>query len=159
MEILKQTALTVRSDLQALDQVLAVFDSLNQDWIPRKDWLQSQLALAEGFTNAVRHAHHQLPPEVPIEVQMTLTPDSLIIQIWDQGSSFDLENYLEILKNKDKGQDTRFAGNRNSFRQGLPILRKIAAELTYTRQADQRNCLLIVKKFMSSRDFNIIEDI
>lgn len=142
MEILKQTSLKVNSDLQALDQVLAVFDSLNQDWIPRKDWLQSQLALAEGFTNAVRHAHHHCSEEVPIEVQMTLTPQSLLIQIWDYGSPFDLDHYLQTLK----GQDNRFAGHG----QGIPILQKIAAELTYTRQEDNRNCLLIVKKFTSS---------
>jgi serine/threonine-protein kinase RsbW len=139
MKILGQTSLKVNSDLQSLTQVLAVFDSLNQDWIPRKDWLKSQLALTEGFTNAVRHAHHHLPTEVPIEVQMTLTSQSLIIQIWDQGSYFDLENFLQARE----GQDHQFEDHR----QGLPILQKIAAKLSYTRQEDNRNCLLIIKQF------------
>jgi len=139
MKILEQTSLKVNSELQSLTQVLAVFDSLNQDWIPREDWLKSQLALTEGFTNAVRHAHHHLPAEVPIEVQMTLTFQSLIIQIWDHGSYFDLENFLQAIE----GQDHQFARHR----QGLPILQKIAEKLSYTRQEDNRNCLLIIKQF------------
>jgi serine/threonine-protein kinase RsbW len=142
MKILEQTSLKVNSDLQSLAQVLAVFDSLNQNWIPREDWLKSQLALTEGFTNAVRHAHHHLPAEVPIEVQITLTSQSLIIQIWDQGSYFDLENFLQAIE----GQDHQFAGHR----QGLPILQKIAAKLSYTRQEDNRNCLLIIKQFTTN---------
>jgi serine/threonine-protein kinase RsbW len=95
--------------------------------------------VTEGFTNAVRHAHHHLPAEVPIEVQMTLTSQSLIIQIWDHGSYFDLENFLQAIE----GQDHQFARHR----QGLPILQKIAEKLSYTRQEDNRNCLLIIKQF------------
>lgn len=139
MDVLKQVSLKVKSDLQALDRVLSAFEQLNQPWIPRKDWLQSQLALAEGFTNAVRHAHRGLPPDAVIEIQMSLKRDSLTIQIWDQGPPFDIEVSLRRLK----GQDNRLAGHG----QGLPILHKIAAELRYTRTDDQRNCLLVIKEF------------
>jgi serine/threonine-protein kinase RsbW len=139
LDVLKQVSLTVNGELQALDRVLSAFDQLNQPWIPRKDWLQSQLALAEGFTNAVRHAHRDLPSDTTIEIQMSLRRDSLTIQIWDQGPPFDLEGFLQ----RTDAQDNQLAGHG----QGLPILQKIAAELRYLRQGDRRNCLVIVKEF------------
>jgi serine/threonine-protein kinase RsbW len=139
LDVLKQVSLKVYGDLQALDRVLSAFEQLNQPWIPRKDWLQSQLALAEGFTNAVRHAHRNLPPEAIIEIQISLRRDSLTIQIWDQGPPFDIEDFL----NRSGGQDNQLVGHG----QGLTILQKIAAELRYTRTDDRRNCLLIVKEF------------
>lgn len=129
----------VESDLKALDQVLRYFDELNQPWIPKKDWLQCQLALAEGFTNAVRHAHKELPKEIPIEIELILEQDSLEMKIWDHGFPFDLNAFL-LSKRKNVDQ---FAANG----QGLPILQKIAAHLSYLRTEDNRNCLLIVKHF------------
>jgi serine/threonine-protein kinase RsbW len=131
--------LKLESDLKALDQVLGDFDQLNQPWIPRKDWLQCQLALAEGFTNAVRHAHKNLPRDIPIEIEINLEQDGLEIRIWDYGSPFDLNAFLA---NNHKNID-QFAGHG----QGLPILKKIATHLSYLRTEDNRNCLLIVKPF------------
>ena len=141
MNVLRQVSFKVKGDLQSLDYVLGEFDQLNQAWIPRKDWLQSQLALAEGFTNAVRHAHCHLSSEVPIEVEIVLAQDRLVIRIWDQGPVFDMDGFLQGVDS----MANRLAGHG----QGLPILRKIAAELSYTRQTDNRNCLLIVKQFSS----------
>jgi serine/threonine-protein kinase RsbW len=138
-QVLKQISFRVESHLKALDQVLGYFDQLDQPWIPTKDWLQCQLALAEGFTNAVRHAHRHLPSDVPIEVTMTLSRQSLEIRIWDCGPPFDLDGFLQ----KRQGQGNKFAGHG----QGLPILQKIASHLSYTRSDDDRNCLCIVKKF------------
>jgi len=63
----------VDSDLRSLDTVLKYFQQLEPAGIPQKDWLQCQLALAEGFTNAVRHAHRHLPPEIPIEIEIEIT--------------------------------------------------------------------------------------
>ncbi|MBL1211004.1 ATP-binding protein, partial [Geminocystis sp. GBBB08] len=57
------TYFQVKTDLIYLEEVLLQFESVKQDWIRQKDWLQCQLALAEGFTNAVRHAHRNKPLE------------------------------------------------------------------------------------------------
>ena len=57
MKIPTKINIQVPSDLKALDQVLFQFNKIYQASIPQKDWLQCQLALVEGFTNAVRHAH------------------------------------------------------------------------------------------------------
>lgn len=129
----------VNSDLKELDQVLTYFKQLNQPWICKKDWLQCQLALAEGFTNAVRHAHQNLPIEIPIEIEITLNSHNIEMRIWDFGPPFDLDDFI---KNLD-GKNNHLSGHG----QGIPILNKIAAHLSYEHTDDHRNCLLIVKQF------------
>jgi serine/threonine-protein kinase RsbW len=129
----------VESDLKALDRVLGHFDRLERAGIARKDWLQCQLALVEGFTNAVRHAHKDLPAEIPIEVEVELTPTGMELRIWDRGLPFDLEGFLR----EKAGRDTDLSGRG----QGIPILRKVASRLVYQRTPDGRNCLWLVKSF------------
>ncbi|MEG3438974.1 ATP-binding protein [Pannus brasiliensis CCIBt3594] len=129
----------VDGELQSLETVLKYFDQLDRAGIARKDWLQCQLALAEGFTNAVRHAHKNLPPEIPIEIEIELTPDGMDLRIFDHGPSFDLEKYLR----ENLAPDALRSGRG----QGIPILRKIATHLAYQRTPDDRNCLSIVKSF------------
>jgi serine/threonine-protein kinase RsbW len=107
--------------------------------MPTKDWLQCQLALAEGFTNAVRHAHRGLPPEIPIQVEVFLEPQAIEIRIWDCGPPFDLNSFL---KNQNWSQQPL-----SEHGQGLLIMQKISAHLSYTRSEDNRNCLRIVKEF------------
>ncbi len=142
LSVLQQISFKVKSDLKALDEVLGYFDDINQPWIPKKDWLHCQLALAEGFTNAVRHAHKDIAADVLVEIEIKLTSESLEMRIWDFGPFFDLQGFLEA----NAHEDTRFAGHG----QGLPILQKIAAQLSYERTDDERNCLLIVKNFSFS---------
>ena len=141
MNALKSRSLKLSSDLKALDQVLAQFDELYEPFISKKIWIQCQLALAEGFTNAVRHAHRDLPPETPVEVEIKLFPDYLELRIWDSGPPFDLEGKIQQLPPVVEHGAT---GGR-----GLPILDRIADQLTYRRTEDQRNCLYLFKKLES----------
>jgi serine/threonine-protein kinase RsbW len=136
---LKKSTKQVPSDLKALDQVLSWFDQFSQPQISKKIWLQCQLALAEGFTNAVRHAHKELPKDTPVEIEVTLLPGCLEIRIWDWGPPFDLEGMLQRL---GQGVDVQAGGGR-----GIVILHKIADKLSYTRTDDCRNCLFIMKKY------------
>jgi serine/threonine-protein kinase RsbW len=129
----------VPTDLKALDEVLLWFDQHYQPSIPKKVWLQCQLALAEGFTNAVRHAHKGFSSDVPIEIEVTLSSQCLEMRIWDKGPPFDLEQQLQKL---DRNLDQWSGGGR-----GIAILHKIADKLTYTRTDDNRNCLLMVKHY------------
>ncbi len=56
--------------------------------------MQAQLALVEGFTNAVRHAHAHLsaPPRVNLSLQ--ITSQVFCIQIIDHGEPFDFHAAL-----------------------------------------------------------------
>ncbi|GAB4140843.1 MAG: ATP-binding protein [Cyanobacteria bacterium J069] len=137
--MLQSEHIQVETQLSKLNHVLAWFDGLRHDTIPEIVWLQCQLALAEGFTNAVRHAHRNRPPETPIEISVTILNEFLEIQIWDCGPMFNLRKMLEAIPDK---VDRDAAGGR-----GLLLMKKTADILEYRRSPDQRNCLLFVKHY------------
>jgi serine/threonine-protein kinase RsbW len=139
LKVLKQTHFQVTSDLNALNRVLFHFNQIHQPSIPTQFWLQCQLALVEGFTNAVRHAHKGLASNTPIEIKLTLCTESIEIRIWDCGQPFELEHPIQTASKK---QNDLANGGR-----GLQILAKIADRLRYFRTKDERNCLLIIKLF------------
>ena len=87
-------SLQVNTDLNALALVLQWYEQLEHLPIPKQVWLQCQLALAEGFTNAVRHAHKGMPLETPIELEVRVFNESLEMRIWDSGKPFDLKAKL-----------------------------------------------------------------
>lgn len=93
--------LTVSTDLQAISQVLDWYEQLNDLPIPQDVVMQGQLALIEGFTNAVRHAHQGMPLETPIKLEIRVFEKYLEIRIWDYGKPFDLQTKLrEIITTK-----------------------------------------------------------
>ncbi len=139
MKVLRTIKIRVPSDLQSLDEVLTKFNQVYQDFIPLRDWLQCRLALAEGFTNAVRHAHKNLSSDIPIRIEVFLSQTDIKIKIWDYGSAFDLQNF--IAENAQKNNDWLSSGR------GIPIMNKICDRLDYYRTEKQENCLLIVKEF------------
>ncbi|MDL5055187.1 anti-sigma regulatory factor [Oscillatoria laete-virens NRMC-F 0139] len=98
--MLQQAYLTVKSDLSLLNQVQEWFEQFWEDNLQERVWPENQLyrlqlALAEGFTNAVRHAHHNLSPETPIDLELTLWEDRLEIRIWDRGQPFNPDGLTE----------------------------------------------------------------
>lgn len=137
--ILRKSGFQTQTDPDALKAVLAWFDEFQSLPIPPAVWLQCQLALIEGFTNAVRHAHRGLPPETPIEIEVTATTDALEFKIWDQGPGFDFNSTLHR-KLKTTTPDSE--GGR-----GLRIMQRVADTVSYCPTADGRNCLYIYKAF------------
>ncbi|MBE7385362.1 MAG: ATP-binding protein [Leptolyngbya sp. SIO1E4] len=137
--ILKQNSYEAQTDPEALKGVLSWFDGFHDLPIPQEIWLQCQLALIEAFTNVVRHAHAGLPPETPIEIEMTVTPDYLDMKIWDRGPGFDFQ---AMLKRKLQTTTPDSEGGR-----GLRIMYRVADIVEYSKTADQRNCLHIRKRF------------
>jgi len=55
--------------------------------------------VSEAFTNAVRHAHKNLPRETLFELEITVFNERLEIKIWDWGEPFDFPAKL-----KEEGQ-------------------------------------------------------
>ena len=136
MAILDQYEFHVASDLAQLDQVLAECNRINRyDRIPPHDWMQCQMAIAEGFTNAVRHAHGDEFKHCPIGIGLTLAENTLDIRIWDHGKqNFDLEHYID---NLDMQVNEFASGGR-----GIIILKKISSKLAYRHdQQRKQNCL------------------
>ena len=94
LKVLRSIKIEVESDLKALDEVLSQFNTIYHDSIPIRDWLQCRLALAEGFTNAVRHAHKNLPRNTPIRIEVLLNQTTMEIAIRDRGPAFDLHGFI-----------------------------------------------------------------
>lgn len=123
----------------AIPQVLAWFHQFKQPEIPEEVWLKCQLALIEGFTNVVRHAHRNLPAETAIELEVKVLHQCIEIRIWDSGTGFDLQSKLNHL--------THTLSPQSEGGRGLLLMHKIADCLSYCRTPDERNCLLMIKEY------------
>lgn len=139
VKLLQSASMQVKTDLSALNHILAWFDSLLPVEAPQRVKLQCQLALAEGFTNAVRHAHRGKPVDTPIEIEVRLFDQHLEFRIWDYGPPSNLGQILSSLS-QDMDQDAE--GGR-----GLKLIKKVADALSYERIDDQRNCLSVAKNY------------
>lgn len=137
MTLPTQIKIEVKSDLKAVDLVLLQFNKIYNNTILQQDWLQCQLALVEGFTNAVRHAHKNLPPQTPIQIVIDVSLKKIVIRIWDYGEPFDLENFIELVSQKDH--------NWRGSGRGIAIMKKVADTLSYERVSEKQNCLTMVK--------------
>lgn len=136
-KLLKQSRLQVETDVNALVQVLQWFEQFAAPLLPEKLLWACKVALDEGFTNAVIHAHRHLPQTTPIELELKVFPDCLEMRIWDQGEFFDLQAELE----------TRLQLNNplDEHGRGLIWMHELTDELSYQRQPDERNCLFMRK--------------
>ncbi len=118
---------------------MAWFDGFRIIPIPQEDWLQCQLALIEGFTNAVRHAHRGLPPDTLVSIEVTVADAYLDIKIWDQGPGFDFQAML------DQKLETTTADSEGG--RGLRIMYRVADIVEYQQTSERGNCLHIHKQF------------
>jgi anti-sigma regulatory factor (Ser/Thr protein kinase) len=66
--------LRVTTDIYALSKVQEWFKQFKPQ-MPNKVWMQCNLALTEGFTNVVCHAHEHLPEDTPIDIAVELGSD------------------------------------------------------------------------------------
>lgn len=131
--------LQTQTDPNELKSVLAWFDQFQAAPIPHGVWLQCQLALSEGFTNAVRHAHAGLPPATPVTIEVAVGDRTIDIWIWDQGPGFDLRT---VLRHRISQSDPDSEGGR-----GLKIMYLVADRLTYDPVPEGGNCLHLYKAF------------
>ncbi|MBK1988606.1 anti-sigma regulatory factor [Sphaerospermopsis aphanizomenoides BCCUSP55] len=139
LTIVQQDHLTVKSDLKLQNQVQQWFEKFSLQYLTQRGWPESQLhklnlALVEGFTNAVRHAHLALPPETDIEIELSLWMDRLEMRMWDYGKPF----------NPDEVPEPQ-PGTLQDHGYGWFLIRRVADRVVYERDSDNRNCLLIVK--------------
>lgn len=132
----EKRCLQVKTNLAELHQILNWFEQQKLDTIPQLVWLQCQTALAEGFTNAVRHAHSMKSAETPIDIELIFLEQYLEMRIWDYGAPFNLEAMLQTIPEQVSQHAT---GGR-----GLRFISRVADRFHYIREGD-RNCWLFVK--------------
>lgn len=137
-----QSRYKTETDSRVLQSIMSWFDNFHELPIPQDVWLQCQLAVIEGFTNVVRHAHRGLPTKTPIEIEVTVTNEYMDIKIWDYGPGFD---FASVLSNKLQQSNLESSGGR-----GLSIIYRVTDTVEYSRTADQRNCLHMRKYFEES---------
>lgn len=134
-----QEHLVVNSRLEVLSQVQHWFKSVCMSCDAETAWARDYtdrlvIALTEGFTNAVRHAHAGLPPETTIKIDLSFGRDRIEIRILDYGKPFD----PELLEEPQPGELCESG-------YGWFLLRRLADQVTYQRLQDGRNCLSIVQ--------------
>ncbi|MEG3891523.1 ATP-binding protein [Microcoleus sp. Pol10_D6] len=94
----KKNSLHINTDIKAVAQVLSWVDTVFLDPLPIIPLVvlhQCKLAVIEGFTNAVRHAHKNLPLETRIEIEIRVFNEHLEVKIWDWGEPFDFQAKLK----------------------------------------------------------------
>jgi serine/threonine-protein kinase RsbW len=139
---LRSDRIVVNSDINALTQVLDWFAQFNAPPLTYELWWFCQLVLAEGFTNAVRHAHRDLPATTPITVEVQVFSDRIEMRIWDQGLGFDLNGKLQELTQTP--QDPEPEGGM-----GLIFLHKFADVVDYQRYPEQQQNCLFLRKYLT----------
>ena len=137
----KQYHLQVKTELEALKEVLQWFEALVFPLVPQKIGWQCEVALVEAFTNAVRHAHQDLPETTPIDLEVELLPNSLEMRIWDRGQPFDIQ--AKLRKGEKEVNSMEKEGGR-----GLQFIKKLTDELQYLNLPNRRNCLVMRKHYI-----------
>jgi len=134
----RQEHLKIGSRLDLVNQVQRWFSEVCRSLDDDSDWVKGytdrlMLALTEGFTNAVRHAHAKLPPDTHIMIDVAVAPNRVEIRIWDYGDPFN----PELLPEPKPGELLESG-------YGWFLLRRLADKVTYER-IQERNCLFIVQ--------------
>lgn len=140
--------LQVKTDLEQLSSVIEWFEKVTRQRLAETLLWQCEVAITEGFTNTVRHAHQNLSPATTINLQIIFFSDYLEMKIWNWGKPFDLEAKLKTLPSDPPDSWEEEQGR------GLYYILKLMDEVEYIRvDNNQRNCLIMRKK-ISNSNFN-----
>ena len=146
-EQLKSHTLTVESKRENAQVVLDWFDQCKQPHIPIRTWLELKTILGEGFDNVLKYAHQNLPLHTPIDLELNISSNSLILQIWDLGPGLDDPD--KIFKSLEE-VDLMAEGER-----GFGIMRQCADFISYSSPTlDQRQCLIAIKIYEPEGDLS-----
>lgn len=140
--IIHESHLEILTNLSEISRVLKWFEEFEGKSLPTDTLWKIRIALIEGFTNAVRHAHKNKPESTPIIIDGVLFSEQLEIRIWDCGAEFDLAALINTVHEKypdPEEHDAHWGGT---------IFRKLSLEHGWTIQYQclkssipDRNCL------------------
>ncbi|WP_299407573.1 glycosyltransferase family 2 protein [Acaryochloris sp. IP29b_bin.148] len=136
-EALKSHTLTVETKRENVQVALDWFDQLKQPQISIRTWLELQTVLGEGFDNVLKYAHKDLPANTPIDLELNISSNAIILQIWDRGPGLDDPD--KIFKSLNE-VDLMAEGER-----GFGIMSECTDFISYNPTFDQRQCLIAIK--------------
>lgn len=142
-EMIRFDRLIVQTDVNAIARILTWFEAFQHPPVSQAIWLQGQIALIEAFTNAVHHAHAQLPRQTPIKLEAAVYVDRLEIKVWDRGAPFNLvqlidrveQDYPDPLEHEEHWGAALFKKLRDQH----------AWNIEYRCFREGQNCLYLVK--------------
>lgn len=135
----QQGSLRSMSRLEELPSIQTWFEGC-MSGLTHEQQNQLQLAIAEAFTNAVRHAHRNLDERTPIELHVIQRQTLVELEVWDRGQPFDLMGRLTKIQEDFADGDPM---EKESGR-GLLFIHRLVDSMDYQRVGD-RNCLLLSK--------------
>ena len=109
------------------------------------------MALIEGFTNAVRHAHRSLSPRTPIALTVEVSEDYFQFEIWDQGEAYDFEAAIALLQQtiSDPDFDPLVREQHWGSVIFLNLICKHHWRIDYSRRGGAHNCLRAIVSLSS----------
>lgn len=137
-KLLAQGSLQVQTRITLVEEVLHWFETLVSSFLSSEQLCKCEIALTEGFTNVVNHAHQTLSSTTPIDLEVKVFSKSIEMRIWDFGAPFDFKKKLKELKSVPDDpwrEDGR----------GLILISKLMDDFSYIRTVDNRNCLVMKK--------------
>lgn len=92
--------LQVNSSIYELARVRSWFQQFKS--LPKPFRQQLDLALTEGFSNVIYHAHEHLPEETPIEIEVQIFPDR-----WSYASGTTVSPSIFLVRNEPSIRDIK----------------------------------------------------
>jgi serine/threonine-protein kinase RsbW len=105
---------------------------------PDEEVAKIEISVDEACTNVLDHAYRHSSPKPPIEVEIRFAPGQLVVDVIDQGKTFDFGAYVP-----PKLPDHWMNGQTRGV--GLYLIRKCMDEMSY-EQAGPVNRLRLVKR-------------
>jgi serine/threonine-protein kinase RsbW len=142
-----KTELHVPSDLKFLKVVEEwLLTSLELELDNQVDWSRQanrlRLVLVEAYSNVVRHAHRG-QSNLSVMIRVELKNRDLHLEIWDQGTGYDLTDYSE------PSPEARQEGGY-----GWLILNRLMDRVEYQLQVDGLNCLRLEARLPEKEPIN-----
>jgi anti-sigma regulatory factor (Ser/Thr protein kinase) len=132
--------LTINNDLAYLAQVRELVRSgVQRGEFPGHFLNRLQIAVDEAVTNIIEHGYADQPRgKATIDLTVQVSPDTFLIEIVDQGASFDPKTLTDV-------DIATHAASGRSGGLGVFLMRRIMDRVDYQYKTGQPNRLLLVK--------------
>ncbi len=132
--------LEIPGETRALALVRMVVTSLAEDaGLPQNEIDKIEVAVDEACSNVMEHAYHAIFPRPPVLLLFQSEDDQFVIDILDEGKSFDFEGHV-----MPKFPDHWYEGHTRGV--GLFLIKKCMDTVLYDRTDDDRNRLRLIKR-------------